>query len=196
MALTVLPSLKEFKTARAKKTRPNMTGRPGYRTMEMNGGSSAPCLAYTPCVPLFCTLFHRLGSVFGRTDFSRIFIFHPPDFVADLVAGFFLLIFVGKSAQKNPPGKSPAKSSKFYTTKIPDNFLQRDQANIGVETEGLLDYQGQAGIISIVRWNLRLVIFGVEKRRRPGQDWEKKWDAPEGGWPADKNDKMAEMPEA
>ena len=34
---------------------------------------------------------------------------------------------------------------------------------IGVETEGLLDYQGTAGIISIVRWNLRPVIFGVEQ---------------------------------
>ena len=31
---------------------------------------------------------------------------------------------------------------------------------IGVETEGLLDYQGGgAGIISMVRWNLRAVIF-------------------------------------
>ena len=35
--------------------------------------------------------------------------------------------------------------------------------NIGVETEGLLGYQGRAGIISIVRWNLRPVIFGVDK---------------------------------
>ena len=69
-----------------------------------------------------------LGSVFGRTDFSRIFVFGPPDFFADFVAGFFLLIFVGKSAQKNPPGKSPAKSSKIYTTKIPDTFLQRGRA--------------------------------------------------------------------
>ena len=34
---------------------------------------------------------------------------------------------------------------------------------VGVETEGLLDYQGRAGIISIVRWKLRLVIFGVDK---------------------------------
>ena len=59
-----------------------------------------------------------LGPAFGRTDFSRIFIFWPPDFFADFLAGFFLLIFVGKSAQKNPPGKSPEKSSKFYTTKI------------------------------------------------------------------------------
>ena len=41
---------------------PNMTGRPGYRTMEMNGGSSAPNLACTPCVPLFCTLFRRDGN--------------------------------------------------------------------------------------------------------------------------------------
>ena len=32
-----------------------------------------------------------------------------------------------------------------------------------VETEGLLqDYQGRAGIMSIVRWNLRPVVFGVE----------------------------------
>ena len=69
---------------------PNMTGRPGCRTMEMNGGSSAPYLACTLCVPLFCTLFNRM------------------------------------------------------------------------EREELLDYQGRAGIISIVRWNLRPVIFGVE----------------------------------
>ena len=41
---------------------PNMTGRPGYWTMEMNGGSSAPYLARTPCVPLFCALFNRGGS--------------------------------------------------------------------------------------------------------------------------------------
>ena len=66
----------------------------------------------------FVLLLEKLGPAFGRTDFSRIFIFEPPDFFADFLAGFFLLIFVGKSGQKNPPGKSPAKSSKFYTTKI------------------------------------------------------------------------------
>ena len=33
---------------------------------------------------------------------------------------------------------------------------------IRVETEGPLDYQGRTGIISIVRWNLRPVIFGVD----------------------------------
>ena len=69
---------------------PNMTGRPGHGTMEMNGGSSAPYLACAPCVPLFV---HCL---------------------------------------------------------------------IRVEAEGLLDYQGRAGISSIVRWNLRPVIFGVD----------------------------------
>ena len=44
-----------------------MTGRPGHRTIEMNGGSSAPYLACTPCVPLFCTSFSRGGnrSAFG-----------------------------------------------------------------------------------------------------------------------------------
>ena len=33
---------------------------------------------------------------------------------------------------------------------------------IGVETEGLLDFQGKAGITSIVQCNRRPVIFGVE----------------------------------
>ena len=36
---------------------------------------------------------------------------------------------MGKSAQKNPPEKSPANSSRNYTTKIPDTFLQRGRAN-------------------------------------------------------------------
>ena len=35
---------------------------------------------------------------------------------------------------------------------------------IGMETEGLVDYQGRAGIISIVQRNLRPVIFGVDHR--------------------------------
>ena len=30
------------------------------------------------------------------------------------------------------------------------------------ETEELLDYQGRAGIVSIVRWNLRPVVLGVD----------------------------------
>ena len=67
---------------------------------------------------------HLSGSVFGRTDFSRIYIFGPPDSFADFVAGFFLLILVGKSAQKNRPGKSPAKSSKFILQESPTHFCR------------------------------------------------------------------------
>ena len=47
---------------------------------------------------------------------------------------------------------------------------------VGVETERFLDYQRRAGISSIVRWNLRPVIFGVEKRVPIVQEW------PEHGW--------------
>ena len=54
----------------------------------------------------------------GRRVFSRIL---SPDYFASFLWG--------KSAQKNPPGKSLAKSSKFYTTKIPGTFLQRGQVN-------------------------------------------------------------------
>ena len=35
------------------------------------------------------------GPAFGRTDFSRIFIFEPPDIFADFLAGYFLLIYQG-----------------------------------------------------------------------------------------------------
>ena len=48
---------------------PNMTGRPGHQTMDMNGGSSAPYLACTPCVPLLCTLFNKGGSTEDRRAF-------------------------------------------------------------------------------------------------------------------------------
>ena len=41
---------------------PNMTGRPGYRTMEVIAGSSASYLARTPCAPLFSTWFNRGGN--------------------------------------------------------------------------------------------------------------------------------------
>ena len=68
----------------------NVTGRPGDRTTEMNGGSTASYLARTPRVPLF------------------------------------MLIF------------------------------------IGLETKGLLDFQGRHGIASAVWWNLRPVIFGAD----------------------------------
>ena len=37
--------------------------------------------------------------------------------------------------------------------------------NIGLEAKGLLDFEGRRGITSVVRWNLRPVIFGVEKKQ-------------------------------
>ena len=40
----------------------NMTGRPGDRTMEMNGGSTASYLVSTLCVPVFFAYFNRSGS--------------------------------------------------------------------------------------------------------------------------------------
>ena len=51
-----------------------------------------------------------------------------PEFFADFAAGSVLLVFVGESVSKKPSRKSLAKSSKFYTTKVPDAFLQRGRA--------------------------------------------------------------------
>ena len=52
-----------------------------------------------------------LGPVLGRTDFSRIFIFGPPDFFRGFCRRIFSPQFCGKKCPENPPGKSPAKSS-------------------------------------------------------------------------------------
>ena len=60
----------------------------------------------------------KLGSVFGRTDFPRIFVFGPPDFSADFAAGFCLLIFVGK--------KCPEKSSRKIPRQNPPKFTQQE----------------------------------------------------------------------
>ena len=38
-----------------------------------------------------CRSLGKLGSAFGRTDVFMIFIFEPPDFFADFVAGCFRL---------------------------------------------------------------------------------------------------------
>ena len=69
-----------------------------------------------------------LGSVFGQNGCFADFCF----WAAGFFRGFCLQIlsphFCGKNTQKNPPGKSPAKSSEICTTKIPDTFLQRSRA--------------------------------------------------------------------
>ena len=68
-----------------------------------------------------------LGSDSGRTDFSRIFIFGPPDFFADFVAGFFL-IFVGK--------KCPEKSSRKIPGKMLQNLYNKNPRHISAEGPG------------------------------------------------------------
>ena len=72
-----------------------------------------------------------LGSDLGRTDFLRIFIFEPPDFFADFLAGIFL-IFVGK--------KWPQKSSKKIPGKILPNFAQQKSRHISAEGPGFDDF--------------------------------------------------------
>ena len=71
---------------------------------------------------------NMLGWGFGRTDFSRIFVFEPPDFSVVFLAGYFsLLIFAGKSAQKNPARKSPAN---------PPKLMQQNPRHISAEGPG------------------------------------------------------------
>ena len=71
----------------------------------------------------------RSGSVFGRTEFSRICFFGLPVIFRGFCRRIFSFLW-RKSAQKNPPGKSPAKTSKICTTRIHDTFLQRGRAAI------------------------------------------------------------------
>ena len=63
-----------------------------------------------------------------------------------------------------------AGSSASYLARTPCVPLFSTLFNRGVETEGLLDYEGRAGIISIVRRNLRPVIFGVDPCCQPTKE--------------------------
>ena len=72
---------------------------------------------------------HLLGSIFGRTDFLRIFIFGPPDFFADFVAGFFLLTFVGKKCPEKSSRKIPGKMlENLYNKNPPTHFCRLARA--------------------------------------------------------------------
>ena len=60
-------------------------------------------------------IFELLGPVLGRTDFSRIFF--ATGFFSRILSLDFSPHFYGeKGHRKNPPGKSPAKSSKMSTS--------------------------------------------------------------------------------
>ena len=74
---------------------------------------------------------HFLGPAFGRTDFSRIFIFEPPDFFRGFSRRIFSPHFFGekvprKILQENPRENPP----KFIQQKSSDTFLQIGRGNI------------------------------------------------------------------
>ena len=79
-----------------------------------------PSPGHVRCRSEVCAI-QILGSVSGRADFSRIFVFGPPDFFADFVAGFLLLIFVGKSILQENPRQNPPK---FTQQKSPTHFCR------------------------------------------------------------------------
>ena len=97
-----------------------------------------------------------LGSVVLAERIFRGFLFLGRQiFPRILSPDFFSSFLWGKSAQKNPPGKSPAKSSKTYTTKIPDNFLQRGRANrCGPENVRII--RKLEGLLCVPFFDLRL----------------------------------------
>ena len=64
-------------------------------------------ILYLLCVVVRVGFWQKL-----RTDFSRTFIFGPPDFFADFVAGFFVLILWGKNLQENPRQNRPNQYNK------------------------------------------------------------------------------------
>ena len=68
--------------------------------------------------------FQNVRVGFWQNGFFADFYFWAAGFFGDLVAGFFLLIFVGKSAQKilheNPQQNAP----NFIRQKSSDIFLQ------------------------------------------------------------------------
>ena len=65
----------------------------------------------------------RVGSRQNRIFYGFLSLAHRI-FLADFISSFLW----GKKCTENPPGKFPAKSSKIYTTKIPDTFLQTGRA--------------------------------------------------------------------
>ena len=113
-----------------------------------------------------------------------MFPFFPKDFRGSLAKRnprfyrSFSLLFTKKKQGKEDQGhvKMTLANAKSVNRQTLENVVRNAASEftrrtaiaslaslrIGVEAEGLLDYQGRAGIISIVRWNVRPVIFGVE----------------------------------
>ena len=72
-----------------------------------------------------------LGPAFGRTDFLRIFIFEPPDFFADFLAGFFFFFssFLWEKCPEKSSRKIPGKIlQNLYNKNPPTHFCRLPRA--------------------------------------------------------------------
>ena len=103
-------------------------------------------------------------SVFGRTDFSRIFIFRPPDFFADFVAGFFLLIFAGK--------KWPKKSSRKIPGKILQKLYDKNPRHISAEGLGQFRTKNAIALKIVVKYYRGSILLSVPIRCHFSQEKE------------------------
>ena len=77
---------------------------------------------------MICTSQKLLGSDFGRTDFSRIFIFEPLDFFSRILSPDYFSSFSW--------GKVPRKSSKKIPSKILQNLYDKNPRQLSAEGPG------------------------------------------------------------
>ena len=60
------------------------------------------------------------------------------------------------------PRNSPRAPRMAFSLRPRGSVPNQPLTIIGLEAKGLLDFQGRRGIASVVRWNLRPVIFGAD----------------------------------
>ena len=103
---------------------PNMTGRPGCRTMEMNGGSSASYLTCTPCVPLFCASLLRVeteGAFRLPGEGGDHFHCNGGTFTCPVIFGVEFSCF----PRKRRPQKIHRNSPPFFNAKPPGKYEKK-----------------------------------------------------------------------
>ena len=89
---------------------------------------------------------------FWQNGFFADFIFRPPDSFADILAGFLLLIFVGK--------KCPLKSSR----KIPGKILQKSSN----KNPRHISAEGPDQLVALFRYKGNMKILGKRRREKTG----------------------------
>ena len=89
--------------------------------MEMHGGSSAPYLACTPCVPLFCTLFEKGVETEALLDYQgwagdhvHCTVEPSPGHIRCRNFELFRLRLIGRLDNKNPLGNQPSEMAPFF----------------------------------------------------------------------------------